>query len=174
MWPKNWVSTRDEPSFGRVDRIEAGADPVERTEQGEVQAFHAVAPDHAVHQLLGAGVDPARLVDRAVDQFRVLRVEFGVVAHAIHFRGRREHQVLAVLGGRAHDRQVGLEVQFEHAQRLLDVGRRRGDGDQRQDHVALLDVVLDPFLVDRDVAFEEVHARMASRSVMRSVLMSMP
>jgi hypothetical protein len=146
--------------FRRVDRIQAGADPVEWTEQGEVQAFHAVAPDHAVHQLLGVGVDPARLVDRAADQFRILRIEFLVVAHAIHFGGRREHQVLAVARSGAHDRQVGFEVQLKHAQRRFDVGRRGGDGHQRQDHVALLDVVVDPLLVDGDVAFKEVHARM--------------
>ena len=54
-----------------------------------------------------------------------------------------------------HDRQVRLEVELEHAQRLAHVGGRRRDRDQRQDGVALLDVILDPFLVDRDVALEE-------------------
>ena len=58
----------------------------------------------------------------------------------------------------SHNRKVRLEVELEHAQRLADVGRRRGDGDQRQDGVALLDVVFDPLAVDRDVAFEEVEA----------------
>lgn len=65
--------------------------------------------------------------------------------------------MLLVLHGRAHDRQVRLEVEFEHAQRLLDVGGGRRDRDERQDHVALLHVILDPLLVDRDVAFEEMH-----------------
>src|SRR5258708_777348 len=39
----------------RIDRIEAGADPVERAEQRVVEAFlHAVRVDDAVHQLLRA------------------------------------------------------------------------------------------------------------------------
>lgn len=143
----------------RVDRVEAGADPVERAEQREIQAFlHAVAPDHTIHELLRTRVDPARLVDRAIDQRRVFRIELAVGAHAVDLGGRREHQVLAVLHGRAHDRQVRLEVEFEHTQRSLHVGGRRGDGDERQNHVALANVVLDPLFVDRDVAFEEVHA----------------
>ncbi|OMP12490.1 hypothetical protein COLO4_03126 [Corchorus olitorius] len=141
-----------------VDRVEARADPVERTEQREVQAFHAVAPDHAVHQLLGAGVNPARLVDGAVDQRRGFRIELRIAAHAVDLGGRREDEVLAVLGSRANDRQVGFKVQLEHAQRVFDVGRRRGDGHQRQDHVALLHVILDPLLVDGDVTLEEMHA----------------
>jgi len=66
--------------------------------------------------------------------------------------------VLAVLHGRTHDGQVRLEVELEHAQRLLHISRGRGDGDERQDHIALLHVILDPLLVDRDVTLEEVHA----------------
>ena len=87
-----------------MDRIQAGADPVERAEQREVQAFHAVAPDHAIHQLLGAGIDPARLVDRAADQFGMFRIEFLVMAHAVDFGRGGEHQVLAVL---AAERTIG-------------------------------------------------------------------
>ena len=68
-----------------------------------------------------------------------------------------------MLDARPDDRQVRLEVEFEDLQRLLDVGRRRGDRHQRQHGVAFADVVLDPLLVDRDVAFEEVKARMAQQ-----------
>ena len=147
--------------LGREDRVEPRADPVEGPKERVVQPLlHAVAGDDAVEQLLRAGVDPARLVDRAVDQVRGLGVELAVGAHAVDLRGRREHEVLLVLDRGADDRQVGLEVELEHAQRLAHVGRGRGDRDQRQDHVALADVVFDPFLVDRDVALEEVHARM--------------
>ncbi len=71
--------------------------------------------------------------------------------------------MFVVFHGGTHDGQVGFEVQFEHAQRLLHVSGRCGDRHQRQDHVALLDVVLDPFLVDGDVAFEEVEARLADQ-----------
>ena len=151
--------TRLEPSFGRVDAVEPRADPVERAEQRVVEAFaHAIGVDHAVHQLFGAGVDPARLVDRSVDQLGFIRVEFGVAAHAVDFAGRGEQDALLVLDALAHDRQVGLEVELEHPQRFLHVGGGRGDRHQRQDHVAFRDVVLDPFLVDGDVAFEEVEA----------------
>ena len=51
----------------------------------------------------------------------------------------------------------------KNLERLLDVGGRRGDRHQRQHRVAFADVVLDPLLVDRDVAFEEMKARMAQQ-----------
>ena len=53
-----------------LDVVEVRADPVERPEQRVVAApaADAVGLDHAVEQLLGAGVDPALLVDRAVDE----------------------------------------------------------------------------------------------------------
>ena len=68
--------------------------------------------------------------------------------------------MLLVLDRRPDDRQVGLEIEFEHAQRLAHVSRRRRDRHQRQDHVAFANVVFDPLLVDRDVALEKPHARM--------------
>jgi len=43
---------------------------------------------------------------------------------------------------------------------------------QRQDHVAFLDVILDPLAVDRDVAFEEVKTRVFAQGAMRSLFMS--
>ncbi len=64
--------------------------------------------------------------------------------------------MLAVLHALAHHLEVGLEVQLEHAQRMRYVLRRICDGDQRENGVAFLDVVLHPLLVDRDVALEEV------------------
>jgi hypothetical protein len=142
-----------------VDRIQARADPVERPEQGVVQAMlHAVGVDHAVHQLLGTGIDPARLVDRPQHELGGLRIELAVAAHAVDFRGRGEDDARFVLDRGADDGQVGFEVELEHPQRLLDVGRRRGDRHQRQHRVALAHVVFDPFLVDGDVALEEMEA----------------
>jgi hypothetical protein len=162
--------------LGRVDRVQAGANPVEWAEQGVLQAFLlAVGVDHAVHHLLGAGVDPARLVDRAVDQRRALGIELRVLAHAIDLGSGREDDPFLVLDRVPDDRQVGLEVQFEDAQGLGDVGRRGGDGDQRQDDIALAHVILDPLLADQDVAFEEMEARIRrSRSATRSLLTSIP
>ena len=64
----------------------------------------------------------------------------------------------AVLDALAHDPQVFLEVQLEDPQGLLHVGHGGGDGHQGQDHVALLDVIFDPLLVDGDVAFQEMEA----------------
>ncbi len=140
----------------RKNIVQSGADPVERAEQGVVQAvLLAVTRDDAIHQLFGAGVDPARLVDRAVDQRRVLGIEFGISAHAVHLGGGREHQMLLVFHRSAHDGQIGLEVELENPQRRLHISRRRGDGHQGQDHVAFAHVVLNPLLVDGDVAFEK-------------------
>ena len=68
--------------------------------------------------------------------------------------------MLAVLNSRTHDGQVGFEVQFEDAQRLLYVGGRGGDGDQRQNHITLANVILDPFFINGDITLKEVHTRM--------------
>src|SRR3989442_718055 len=122
------------------------------------RVIHAVGVNHAVHQLLRAGVDPALLVDRAVDERGRLRIELAVSAHAVDLRSRREDQALAVLHAPPHDRQIRLEIELEHLERLLDVGRRRRDRDQRQHRVTLAHVVLDPFAVDGDVALEEMEA----------------
>ena len=168
--------TRELPSLAVWIESRPGADPVERRNSVKSRPSDAVGADHAVHQLLGAGVDPALLVDRAVDQVGCFRVELVVAAHAVHFGRRREEQALAVLARAA--RTIGRLASKSSSNTRsgsLHVGGGRGDRDQRQDHVALLDVVLDPLLVDRDVAFEEVQARIvASRSSMRSDCMSMP
>src|SRR5207253_6147513 len=65
----------------------------------------------------------------------------------------------------ANQFQVLFEVQFEYAQRVAGVFDRRGDGHQRQDHVALLDVVLDPLGVNADVAFHVVEVRVAAQAL---------
>ena len=119
---------------------------------------HAVGVDDAVEHLLRGRVDPALLVDRTVDQRTRLLVEHRVRRHAVDLGGRGEDQPLVVLHALAHDVEVGLEVELEHAQRMRHVLRRVGDRDERHHHVALLDVVLDPLLVDGDIAFHEVEA----------------
>ena len=51
------------------DVVELRPDPVERPEERVVHVVaHAIGVDHAVKELLGAGVDPAGLVDGAVDK----------------------------------------------------------------------------------------------------------
>src|SRR5712691_10566494 len=122
-----------------------------------------IGPDHAIEKLFAAGVDPALLGDRPEDEGRGLLVEFRVLAHAVDLRGGWEDDPLPVAAGQANDAQVLLEVQLENGERSLDVRARRGDGDEGKDDVALLDVVLDPLLVDRDVPLDELETRMADR-----------
>ncbi len=136
--------------LGRVDRVEVRPDPVEGPEERELQvAVAAHGHDHAVEQLLGAGVDPAALGHRAVDQRARFLVELLVRAHAVDLGGRGEDHARLVLGALAHDAQVLLEVELEDLQRVADVAGRRRDRDQRQAHVALAHVVVDPLVVDR-------------------------
>ena len=59
------------------------------------------------------------------------------------------------------EREVGLEIELEDAQRILDVLDRVRDRDERDDRVALLHMVLDPLAVDGDVALDEPEARVA-------------
>ncbi len=142
-----------------LDVIEVRADEVEGAEQRVVEVVaHAVGVDDAVEQLLGGGIDPALLVDRAVGQRTGLLIEHRIRGHAVDLGSRGEDQPLVVLHAVADDVDVGLEVELEHPQRVRHVLRRIGDGHQRHHHVALLDVVLDPLLVDRDVTLDEVEA----------------
>ena len=134
-----------------------------------------VGPDDAVEELLDAGIDPALLVDGSEHELRGLGIEFTVTARAVDLGGRRKHHALLVLDAVADDREVRLEVELEHPQGLAHIGRGRGDGHERQNHVALAHVVLDPLLVDGDVALHEVEplVRRACRST-RSDCRSMP
>ncbi|OMP10892.1 hypothetical protein COLO4_04188, partial [Corchorus olitorius] len=151
-----------------VEVIQTRPHPVERTEQGELQAILiAVGPDHAVQQLLGDRVDPALFVDRPDHQVGSIFVEVFVGAHAVHFRGRREDDALIVFHAIADDLQVLFEIQLEHAQRVAGVLNRCGNRHQRQHHVAFLDVVFDPLRVDADVPFNEVEARITEETADR-------
>jgi len=60
-----------------------------------------------------------------------------------------------------HDPQIFFKVQFEDLQGFFHIRHGSGDGHQGQGYVALLDVVFDPLLVDGDVPFQVVEARMA-------------
>ena len=117
-----------------------------------------VGPDDAIEQLLDAGIDPALLVDGTEHELGGLGIELLVAARAIDLGGRGKHHALLVFDAVADDGQVRLEIQLEHAQRLAHVGRGRGDRHERQNHVALSHVIFDPFLVDGDVALDEVEA----------------
>src|SRR6185437_12898013 len=140
-----------------LDVVEIGPDEIEGPEQGVVEIVaHPVGVDDAIQQLLGGGVDPALLVDRSVDQRAGLLIEYRIRGHAVDLGRGREDQALAVLDAVTHDVNVGFEVEFEHAQRMRDVLRRIGDRHQWHNHVAFLDVVLHPLLVDGDVALDEV------------------
>ena len=74
--------------LGLQDVVELGADPVERPEEGEVEPLLlAVGVDHAIEQLLAAGVDPALFVNRAEHQARIFLIENRIIAHAVHLGG---------------------------------------------------------------------------------------
>ena len=114
------------------DAVQPGADPVEGAEQSEIQrALHAVGPNHAVHQLLAARVNPARFVDRAINHIRGFRIEFRVIAHAIGFRRGRKQHALTVLHAVTNDGQVGFEIEFEYLERFFNVSGGGSDGHQR-------------------------------------------
>ena len=59
------------------------------------------------------------------------------------------------------DREIRFEIQFEDPKRIANVFHWVGDCDERQDYVALPDVVVDPLLMMRDVAFQKVETVMA-------------
>ncbi len=144
------------------DVVELRPDPVEGAEESVVHVVaHAVGVDDAVEELLGGGVDPALALDRAVNHRAGRLVEFGVGAHAVDLGGGREDDAFFVFRALADDVEVGLEIQFEDAQRIFHVLDRVGDGDEGDDGVALLDVILDPLAVDGDVALDEGEAGVA-------------
>ena len=134
----------------------------------KLSPFLAVGPDDPIQQLLGDGVDPALLVDGADDEAGAVFIEAVIVAHPVHLGGGGEDDALVVLHAIADDLEVLLEVELEHAQRVAGVLDGGGDGHQRQDHVALLDVILDPLGVDADVPFHEVEVGVTDETVHRA------
>ncbi len=149
----------------RVQAVQTWPHPVERAKQGELQAFLPVGPDNTVEQLLGDGVDPSLLVDRANNQVRRVFVETCVLAHAIDFGRRGEYHPLVVLDAVANDLQVFLEIQLEYPQWIARVFNRRSDCHQWQYNVAFLDVVLDPLGMDADITFDEVKVRFGTQAL---------
>ena len=150
---------RDDPRtalFRLVDIVEVRPDEIERPEERVIEVVaRSIGKNHAVQHLFRCRIDPALLVDRAVDQRARFLVQHAVGRHAVNLGRRRKHQALAVLHALANDRQVRLEIELEYAQRVLHVLCRVRDRDQRHDDIAFLDVIFDPFPVDRDVAFHE-------------------
>ena len=148
-----------------VEVIEARPHPVKRPEQGKLQAvLIAVGPDHAVQQLLGDRVNPALFVNRPDHQVGGVFIEVVVGTHAVHFRRRREDDAFIVFHAVADNLQVLFKIQLKHAQRVAGIFDWRGNRHQRQDHVALLNVVLDPLGVDADIAFNKVEARVVEEA----------
>ena len=108
----------------------------------------AVGPDDPVEQLLRAGIDPSLAIDRTGHERRRILVEVVVSTHAVDLGGRWEDDSTSVADAITHDSKILLEVQLEHPQWISGVLDGCRDGDQRQDHIAFADVVLDPFPVD--------------------------
>src|SRR5262249_9996862 len=101
--------------------------------------------------------------DGPVDHRASLLVERGIGAHAIDLGARRKEDPLPILHAEANNPQILLEVELEDSERILDVHRGQGDRHERQDDIAFLDLILHRFLVDCDVAFEEMKPRVSDR-----------
>ena len=71
--------------------------------------------------------------------------------------------MFAVFGSGPHDGQIGFKIKLKHPKRLLHIGGWSGDGDQRQDHVTGLDMIFDPFFVDRDITFKKMQTRVSQQ-----------
>src|SRR5258708_1362779 len=144
------------------DIVELRPDPVERPEKRVVDVVaHAIGVDDAVEELLRAGVDPALLVDGSIDHVGGRLVQLAIGGHAVDLGGGGKDDALLVFRALADDGEVGLEIELEDAQWILHVLGRVGDGDERDDGVALLHVILDPLVRDHDVALNELETRVA-------------
>ena len=50
----------------RIERVESRTDPVEGSEETELEVLMlAIGPDHPIQQLFGTGIDPSLTIDRA-------------------------------------------------------------------------------------------------------------
>src|SRR5690349_8943822 len=83
--------------FGLIDIVEIRTDEVEWAEQGIVEPIaHTVSVDHPIEELFRGSVNPALLVDRAIDERARLLIQHAVGGHPIELGSRREEQALAV------------------------------------------------------------------------------
>ena len=94
------------------------------------------------------------------DQIGSFLIKVLVLAHAVHLAGAWENNALVVTHAVAHHAQILLKVQLKHAQWISHVLNRRGNGHQRQNHIALAHVVFNPLAVDGNVALDKVKAGM--------------
>ena len=144
----------------RIQGIQAGSDPVEGSEQREFQMPpRAVGIDHPIEELLAAGVDPALLLDRPHDQITLILLELRIGARPVHLRGRGKNDALVILDALFDHIEIHFEIEVVDADRVFHVELGRRNRDERKDNVALLDVILDPLPVDRDIPFDKMKAR---------------
>src|SRR5512133_2311760 len=149
-----------------MDAVQLGTDPVKRAKEGKLQPFViAIGVDDTIEHLFGAGIDPALLGNRTQHEWRGFFIKLAVGRHAIDLGGGGKDDPFFILVAQADDFEVLFEVQFKNPQRVLDIGYRCSDGHQRQNNVALLDIVLDPFLVDGNVTFQKMEAGVAQGTV---------
>jgi hypothetical protein len=143
-------------------KIHAGADHVERSNDGEIEpAVAAVRPDHALEELLGACVRPALATHGAEKEPRGLFVHLGHRA-----RGRVERRLAVDLAGRKMDESLAARRAALHQGDQIRVARvddlerlgvvkggvaegRQGDDDARAgddffDEARSIDASLDP------------------------------
>jgi len=124
-----------------------------------------IGVDDPVQKLLAARVDPALLLDGADDEKALVLLELRIGTGPVHLGGGREDDALPVFDALLDDIEVHLEIEIVHADWVFHIQLRRGDGDERHHDVAFLDMVFDPLLVDGDVSFEEMKARIVDRLV---------
>src|SRR5213075_2117731 len=145
---------------GGVQAVQFGSHPIERAEEREGQMLLlAVSPDDPVEQLFDAGINPALHPDGAQHQLGMVFIELRFVAHAVHLGGRWEDDAFAEFHAVADDAEILLEIQLEDAERIARVFDGGGNGDQRDDHIALAHVILDPFAMNGNVALVKMEAR---------------
>ena len=54
------------------------------------------------------------------------------------------------------DIHVHFKIQMIHPDRVFHIGFRRSDGNQRHNHIAFFNMILDPFPVDGDIPLQKI------------------
>ena len=148
--------------------INAWPDEVEGADDGVVEAlFDAVGVENALEELIGTGIDPAVVLDRAHDEGSFVLDEglgkFGGAlsvglggGDAVNFAGRELDDALFVLHAIVGDLEVLNEVEFEDIHRIADIEARVGPGHEVNDQVVLDGELLELFLAFANVEINVV------------------
>jgi hypothetical protein len=100
------------PLFGHIQGIQPRSDPVEGSKQGEFKmTAGAIGVDHAIQELLAAGVNPALFLNRPDDEETFILLEFGVGAGTINLGCRGEYNTLMILNTLFDNGEIHLKVQ---------------------------------------------------------------